>query len=79
MILSAGKPSDSLVEINRTIVAGRQLAGKVKIIAFHIGGGMLPFSLRAINKAMMQVFDAQKTTDIASFVWILLRVWRVRK
>jgi len=39
MLLSAGKPSDTLIEINRTINDGKQLAGAVKILAFGIGSG----------------------------------------
>ena len=49
MILSAGEHSDGLVEINRTIIAGRQLAGNVKIIAFDIGSGMLPLFVKSKN------------------------------
>jgi len=41
MLLSAGEPSDTIAEINQAIVAGKQTAGNVFIIAFGIGSGTL--------------------------------------
>jgi len=41
MLLSAGLPSDTLAEINRTIIGGKLLAGPVKMLAFGIHSGML--------------------------------------
>jgi len=41
MLLTAGEPSDTLAEINQAIVAGKQTAGNVFIIAFGVGSGML--------------------------------------
>ena len=41
MLLSAGLTSDTLAEINRTIIAGKLFAGPVKMLAFGIHSGML--------------------------------------
>jgi len=39
MLLSAGVSSDTLSEINRTIIEGRRLAGNVRIVAFEVNSG----------------------------------------
>ena len=48
MLLSAGEASDDEAEINQAIAAGKQLAGKVTIMAFGIGSGMLSWSAELV-------------------------------
>jgi len=39
MLLSAGMSSDTLSEVNLTIIEGRRLAGNVRILAFGVSSG----------------------------------------
>ena len=41
MLLSAGVSSDTLYDINRTIVEGRRLTRNVRILAFGVSSGTL--------------------------------------
>ena len=47
ILLSAGLQSDTPAEINRTIIAGKRLAGPVKMLVFGIHAGMFSWSLKA--------------------------------
>ena len=47
ILLSAGLQSDTPAEINRTIIAGKRLAGLVKMLVFGIHAGMFFWSLKA--------------------------------
>jgi len=41
MLLSAGLSSNTLAEINQTIIEGKRLAGNVRILAFGVSSGTL--------------------------------------
>ena len=64
MLLSAGVPSDTEAEINRTIVAGKQLAGPVIILAFGIDAGVLSWfvAVASITCNMQYVYSPQRQT-----------------